>query len=164
MAKLLSRRVVRVRGTASMYTVTVLLYMFCWRKVIKEVRWPRWVWAGECFFWYRPTRVVPDTRPLNGCCCCCCILLVFKFSNSWNLLFRSSQIIIICISASMMTVNMFVVVVCGIIIIIANGSMRFKERSSDNVLSLIILLSESWENCPTKNAYRIWKLLGFMVQ
>ena len=22
-----------------------------WRKVIKEVRWPRWVWAGECFFW-----------------------------------------------------------------------------------------------------------------
>ena len=28
---------------------------------------------GECFFWYRPTRVVPDQRPLNGrrCCCCC---------------------------------------------------------------------------------------------
>ena len=21
---------------------------------------------GECFFWYRPTRVVPDQRPLNG--------------------------------------------------------------------------------------------------
>ena len=46
-----------------------------WRKVIKEVRlkevhWPGWVWAGECFFWYRPTRVVPDKRLLNGCCCC----------------------------------------------------------------------------------------------
>ena len=41
-----------------------------WRKVIKEVRWPEWVWAGECFFRYRPTRVVPDKRPLNGCCCC----------------------------------------------------------------------------------------------
>jgi len=40
-----------------------------WTKVIKEVRWPGWVWAGECFFWYRPTRVVPDKRPLNGCCC-----------------------------------------------------------------------------------------------
>ena len=26
---------------------------------------------GECFFWYRPTRVVPDQRPLNGRCCCC---------------------------------------------------------------------------------------------
>jgi len=34
-----------------------------------EVRWPGWVWAGECFFWYRPTHVVPDKRPLNGCCC-----------------------------------------------------------------------------------------------
>ena len=26
---------------------------------------------GECFFRYRPTRVVPDQRPLNGRCCCC---------------------------------------------------------------------------------------------
>ena len=24
---------------------------------------------GECFFWYRPTRVVPDKGPLNGCTC-----------------------------------------------------------------------------------------------
>ena len=39
-----------------------------WRKVIKEVRWTGWVWAGACFFWYRPTGVVPDKRPLNGCC------------------------------------------------------------------------------------------------
>ena len=36
---------------------------------IKEVRWPGWVWVGECFFWYRPTQVVPDKQPLNGCCC-----------------------------------------------------------------------------------------------
>ena len=42
-----------------------------WRKVIKEVHWPGWVWAGECFFWYRPTRVVPDKRSLNGCCVGC---------------------------------------------------------------------------------------------
>jgi len=28
--------------------------------------------VGECFFWYRPTRVVSDQRPLNGRCCCCC--------------------------------------------------------------------------------------------
>ena len=26
---------------------------------------------GECFFWYLPTRVVPDQRPLNGCCSTC---------------------------------------------------------------------------------------------
>ena len=25
---------------------------------------------GECSFWYRPTRVVPDQRPLNGRCRC----------------------------------------------------------------------------------------------
>ena len=36
-----------------------------WRKVINEVRWPGWVWAGECFFWYRPTWVVPDKRPVK---------------------------------------------------------------------------------------------------
>jgi len=23
---------------------------------------------AECFFWYRPTRVVQEQRPLNGCC------------------------------------------------------------------------------------------------
>jgi len=27
--------------------------------------------VGEISFWYRPTRVVPDQRPLNGRCCCC---------------------------------------------------------------------------------------------
>ena len=42
-----------------------------WRKMIKDVRWSGWVWVGECFFWYRPTRVVPDKRPLNGCVCVC---------------------------------------------------------------------------------------------
>ena len=39
-----------------------------WRKMIKEARWSGRVWVGECFFWYRPTRVVPDQRPLNGRC------------------------------------------------------------------------------------------------
>ena len=24
------------------------------------------MWVGESSFWYRPTRVVPDQRPLNG--------------------------------------------------------------------------------------------------
>jgi len=42
-----------------------------WRKFIKDVRWSGWVWVGECFFWYRPTRVVPDQRPLNSCVCVC---------------------------------------------------------------------------------------------
>ena len=44
-----------------------------WRKMIKDVWWSGWVWVGECFFWYRPARVVPDKRPLNGCVCVCVI-------------------------------------------------------------------------------------------
>ena len=44
-----------------------------WRKVIKEARWSGWVCVGECFFWYRPTRVVPDQRLLNGRRCCCTV-------------------------------------------------------------------------------------------
>jgi len=30
--------------------------------------------VSGCFFWYRPTRVVPDQRPLNGCVCVCVAL------------------------------------------------------------------------------------------
>jgi len=40
-----------------------------WRKPIKDVWWTGWVWVGECFFWYRPTQVVLDKGPLNGCVC-----------------------------------------------------------------------------------------------
>ena len=43
---------------------------------------------GESSFWYRPTRVVPDQRPLNGrCCCCCCVVVVLctvQTSSSWT--------------------------------------------------------------------------------
>ena len=28
------------------------------------------LWCALCSFWYRPTLVVPDQRPLNGRCCC----------------------------------------------------------------------------------------------
>ena len=34
---------------------------------------------GECSFWYRPTRVVPDQRPLNGRCC---VVMTSAFSLS----------------------------------------------------------------------------------
>ena len=49
-----------------------------WRKLIKDVWWPGWVWVGECFFWYRPTWVLPDNGPLNGCTCVC------VFHASWS--------------------------------------------------------------------------------
>ena len=35
---------------------------------------------GESSFWYRPTRVVPDQRPLNGRCCKDHIFRARKFS------------------------------------------------------------------------------------
>ena len=53
-----------------------------WRKVIKDVWWSGWVWVGECFFRYRPTRVVPDKRPLNGCVCVCvCVCVILCRTN-----------------------------------------------------------------------------------
>jgi len=33
--------------------------------------------VGECFFWYWPTRVVPDQRPLNRLVCVC----VYNFAT-----------------------------------------------------------------------------------
>ena len=37
---------------------------------------------GEYFFWYRPTRVVPDKRPLNGCVCvCACVCVCHYLAN-----------------------------------------------------------------------------------
>jgi len=32
--------------------------------------------SGESSFWYRPTRVVPDQRPLNGRCRCVVVTYV----------------------------------------------------------------------------------------
>ena len=29
-----------------------------WRKLIKDVRWSGWVWVGECFSGYQPTRAI----------------------------------------------------------------------------------------------------------
>ena len=36
---------------------------------------------GECFFWYRPIRVVPDQRPLNGRCC---FVVLFSFYQTMS--------------------------------------------------------------------------------
>ena len=38
-------------------------------------QWPRWVWVGECFFWYRLTWVVLDKilRAVKWLCVCVCV-------------------------------------------------------------------------------------------
>ena len=44
---------------------------------------------GECFYWYRPTRVVLDQGPLNGCVCVCvcaaraCVRVCTKTVINW---------------------------------------------------------------------------------
>ena len=38
---------------------------------------------GESSFWYRPTRVVPDQRPLNGRCCY--IIKLVSSGISWTI-------------------------------------------------------------------------------
>ena len=49
---------------------------------------------GECFLWYRPTRVVPDQRPLNGRRCCCTIA-VFLFLAQHTLLIGSTALAVV---------------------------------------------------------------------
>ena len=54
---------------------------------------------GECFFWYRPTRVVPDQRPLNGRCCCCCYCkLYFVMPRKSVIVLKASLFVLITIS------------------------------------------------------------------
>ena len=38
--------------------------------------------VSGCFFWYRPTRVVLDQRPLNGCVCVCILYLIDSETDS----------------------------------------------------------------------------------
>jgi len=38
--------------------------------------------VGESSFWYRPTRVVTDQRPLNGRCCCYIIHFCSTFDDN----------------------------------------------------------------------------------
>jgi len=60
------------------------MYVFCvFYFSVKYVRWSGWVWdwVGECFFWYRPTRIVPHKRPLNCCVCVCLSILAWENNN-----------------------------------------------------------------------------------
>ena len=58
-----------------------------WRKLIKDVWWTGWVWVGECFFWYQPTRVVLDKGLLNVCVRACVGPVISK-STDFRPIFR----------------------------------------------------------------------------
>jgi len=63
----------------------VLVWLSLWSKV-QTCIWPNWchchslslAWVKSRLvlpFWYRPTRVVPERGPLNGCVCVCWLAL-----------------------------------------------------------------------------------------
>jgi len=57
-------------------------------KADRDDWWPRWVWVGECIFWYRLTQVVADkihTAVKRLCVCVCSHVLSFH-SYSWMVL------------------------------------------------------------------------------
>ena len=61
---------------------TVMHANWIQRMLIKDVQWSGWMWVGECFFWYWPTRVVPDQRSLNGCVCVCVCSIAHSLFHS----------------------------------------------------------------------------------
>ena len=72
---------------------------------INVARWSGCVWVGECFFWYRPTRVVPDQRPLNGRrCCCCCHNYWYQQLEFWYQQFNTPQVLFSDINNSIILV------------------------------------------------------------
>ena len=77
------------RGLSNTSTVTTDCSK--WRKLIEDVRWSGWVWVGECFFWYWPTRVVLHKRPLSSCVCVCvCVCIVHRCCGMLLMLYRST--------------------------------------------------------------------------
>jgi len=53
------------------------------------------VWVGECFFWYRLTRVVPDKiqRAVKRLCVCVCVCVCVA---SWKCLPENGALIFVC--------------------------------------------------------------------
>jgi len=65
--------------------------------------------VGECSFWYRPTRVVPDQRPLNGRC-------------FW---YRLSQVVL--------GKGPLKVCVCGVTTAVQASTVELKHRVQSNI-------------------------------
>jgi len=63
---------------------------------------------STCFFWYRPTRVVSDKRPLKGCCCCCCCC----WSATRKLTFSLTVCVCICVCICVCLCDCMSVCVC----------------------------------------------------
>ena len=73
----------QLRSCVHLHTYLQFLYRYISTRL--DVQWSGWVWVGEYFFWYRPTRVVPYQRPLNGCVCVCVCTRARKSLCVYNL-------------------------------------------------------------------------------
>jgi len=60
------------KSDGTFYYIHTLLFKLCYllNLQLHTIDLVRIGVSGESSFWYRPTRVVPDQRPLNGRCCC----------------------------------------------------------------------------------------------
>jgi len=45
----------------------------------RDIWWPRWVWVGKCFFWYRLTQVVPDKIQSRKTVVCVCVPVIVQY-------------------------------------------------------------------------------------
>ena len=59
--------------------INIILVIIILRNIIIGAR-VLWYWQNGLSFWYRPTQVVLEKRPLNSCMCVCvCVLMPFWF-------------------------------------------------------------------------------------
>jgi len=137
-----------------------------WRKMIKEARWSGWVWVGECFLWYRPTRVVPDQRLLN-CRCKRSLLLYCSWGELQHLLPNLNALVAIskgmwavklCTNRSMQFLSGHsslcwlscimavkrVVAVCICVCSVCNRNLYLNESLQTRVCKMASFASFSW--------------------
>ena len=109
--------------------------------------WPRWVWVGECFFWYRLTRVFPDKfhRAVKRLCVCVCPLsLTSRYFHSASatlsltMLWYSSHLFLL----ELLYMNSWFAVLNHMYI---NNNLCFARHSSFGMtLTLETFASSSW--------------------
>jgi len=63
-----------------------------WRKLIKHVWWSRWVWVGECFFWYQLIRVVPHKGLIKKC-----VYTLWTSKSLWDIRIVLSSVTLHCL-------------------------------------------------------------------
>ena len=98
-----------------------------WMKQIRDDWWPRWVWVGECFFWYRLTRVFPDkiqsaVKRLCVCVCVVCVTLLAQYMLWCNVCLS------VCLSVSLSVCLSVCLSQAGILLKRLTGQTYFRHK------------------------------------